>query len=288
MLIIFGIRVLFSVLSRGTFHCPQCGVDRAYQLRQPRRWFTLFFIPVVPMDKRDAFVECDTCHGRFTQQALKAQTAGQFSHALSLGMRAATSMVLTASGTPTERDITRASTVIRDVVGSTCTPEQVRRDTVAFAPHDTASYVTPLAANMTAEGKENLVHKLFEIGYRLDERTDANLLAVGTISTWLGLTQAHTYGISETVVSGITNGPAQAEAHRVHHDPAASGSGLGVSATAELERTRGFRPAPRRPARSDLDDSTGLDVLDPATASPPRVLHGRWSPRTSRAHPDHP
>ena len=48
MLIIFGLRVFYRTIAQGTFHCRRCGGDRPYRHRVGRRWFTLFFLPVIP------------------------------------------------------------------------------------------------------------------------------------------------------------------------------------------------------------------------------------------------
>ena len=49
MLLVFGVRYLYSLVATGTFHCPVCGLDRSYRLRAPRAWFHLFWIPLVPL-----------------------------------------------------------------------------------------------------------------------------------------------------------------------------------------------------------------------------------------------
>ena len=47
-MIIFGLAVFyFGAKAQGAFHCPNCGGDRAYKLKIGRRWFTLFFVPVI-------------------------------------------------------------------------------------------------------------------------------------------------------------------------------------------------------------------------------------------------
>ena len=52
-MIIFGFSVfyIFGLIGRGQFHCPNCGGDRNYEHRTARRFFTLFFLPVIPLDK---------------------------------------------------------------------------------------------------------------------------------------------------------------------------------------------------------------------------------------------
>ncbi|MFC5181704.1 zinc ribbon domain-containing protein [Actinomadura harenae] len=78
MLIIFGFRVVYFTLDRGVFHCPNCGGDRDYRRRQGRNFFTLFFIPLLPLNRTGPEIaECDTCHGRWTTAVLAVPTSAQ-------------------------------------------------------------------------------------------------------------------------------------------------------------------------------------------------------------------
>ena len=95
ILIIFGWRVVFFTLTRGIFHCPDCGGDREYRRRQGRNFFTLFFIPVIPLTKAGGeFVECDTCHGRWNLDVLNVPTTAQLAQMPAMLLRMAIAQVL--------------------------------------------------------------------------------------------------------------------------------------------------------------------------------------------------
>src|SRR5438270_3076974 len=89
LLIIFGMRVFYRTIGQGTFHCRRCGGDRQYRLRAGRRWFTLFFIPVIPLNKVGEHVQCTTCRTRYVTDVLSQPTTAQMQAALPAGMRAA-------------------------------------------------------------------------------------------------------------------------------------------------------------------------------------------------------
>ena len=94
MLIIFGLRVFFRTLAQGTFHCRRCGGDREYRHRAGRRWFTLFFLPVIPLNAVGEHVQCTTCKTRYVTDVLGQPTTAQMQAALPAGMRAAVSAML--------------------------------------------------------------------------------------------------------------------------------------------------------------------------------------------------
>jgi hypothetical protein len=49
MLIIFGVRSIEKTLATLTLVCGRCQNAAAHRLVQRSRWFTLFFIPLVPL-----------------------------------------------------------------------------------------------------------------------------------------------------------------------------------------------------------------------------------------------
>jgi uncharacterized tellurite resistance protein B-like protein len=69
-MIIWGSRGLTSVVEAGQFHCPQCATVRACSLKQVRNFFTLYFIPIIPLDVAGRFVECGSCGGTFAEEIM--------------------------------------------------------------------------------------------------------------------------------------------------------------------------------------------------------------------------
>ena len=70
MFIIFGTRGIKHAVSDSEIlndSCPNCDkgnlVNKLY-----RRWFTLFFIPVIPLDVIDRFYECDSCKSGYNEK----------------------------------------------------------------------------------------------------------------------------------------------------------------------------------------------------------------------------
>ncbi len=70
MIIIFGTRGVTYTRDRGTFYCPSCRSRRNYTKKGVRRFFTLFFIPILPLDLLGEYVECERCRGTFKEQVL--------------------------------------------------------------------------------------------------------------------------------------------------------------------------------------------------------------------------
>jgi len=69
-MIIFGTRGITSTKETGPFNCPTCGDQRAYSRRSVRRFFTLYFIPLIPLDQVGDYIECLTCKQQYSDEVL--------------------------------------------------------------------------------------------------------------------------------------------------------------------------------------------------------------------------
>jgi hypothetical protein len=66
-MIIFGTRVRHKKIGEGEFFCPKCQSTRRYHHKQAVRAFTLYFIPIFPIQQLGQFVECQTCGTAFEE-----------------------------------------------------------------------------------------------------------------------------------------------------------------------------------------------------------------------------
>lgn len=199
--VIWGVRVLGVVLGTGCFHCPQCGVDAAYRRVQPRRWGTLFFVPVVPLRRLEAHVECARCGTAFRDTVLDEPTTQLFEHQVGLANRAAVAHLVATSGVaaPALRDPAVALLASSAGVAPTYDRAALAQDVVAFADLDVAlAYLRPLARTMTTEGREELLRRLLTFADQHDRTADRSALVAGYAAA-VGLSAAHAVGIAATV-----------------------------------------------------------------------------------------
>lgn len=73
-MIIWGSRTRFSKTDEGVFYCPQERAERPFERKIAKQWFTLYFIPIFPMNERGEFVECQSCKGQFDTRVLDIPT----------------------------------------------------------------------------------------------------------------------------------------------------------------------------------------------------------------------
>jgi len=71
MFIIFGWKSRYIKEDKGVFVCPQCEAMRKYNKKSIQSWFTLFFLPIFPVGKKeDQHVECNQCEKTFYPEVL--------------------------------------------------------------------------------------------------------------------------------------------------------------------------------------------------------------------------
>jgi tellurite resistance protein len=65
LIIILGTRGVTSLMEKGEFFCPSCDARRPYDHKRVRRFFTLYFLPIIPLDVVGEYVECQVCQGTY-------------------------------------------------------------------------------------------------------------------------------------------------------------------------------------------------------------------------------
>lgn len=70
-MIILGTTVLNFKKDDGEFNCPTCREQREYKQKIARQFFTVYFIPIIPLNVVGEFVQCATCRQKFDVQILE-------------------------------------------------------------------------------------------------------------------------------------------------------------------------------------------------------------------------
>lgn len=194
MLLIWGLRVFFHTVSEGVFHCRNCGGDRQYRLRSGRRFFTLFFIPVIPLTKVGEHVQCQTCKTRYVVDVLKLPTAAQMQTALPAGMRAAATAML-QSGNP-------ASSVARQRAVALIQGAGAQGYGDANLDHDRAESAEAIgqaighvAQQLTPDAKEWFLAEVIRVGTADGPLTEPERHTAQAVAAGLGMSPAQAIGV---------------------------------------------------------------------------------------------
>jgi hypothetical protein len=194
LLIIFGLRVFYRTIAQGTFHCRRCGGDREYRHRSGRRWFTLFFLPVIPLNSVGEHVQCTTCRARYVTDVLSQPTTAQMQAALPAGMRAAVSAML-RSGDPAS-PVSRQRAIEAVIGAGTPGYDEAMLSTDLMMPFDSIrTDLNQVGAQLTIQAREWYLAEVIRIAMADGTLTEGERHAALAIGVDLGMTQAQVVGV---------------------------------------------------------------------------------------------
>ncbi|MEZ4236041.1 MAG: TerB family tellurite resistance protein [Myxococcota bacterium] len=199
-MIIFGSRGVTSSGATGTFHCPTCGSGAPYRRKSVRRFFTLYFIPVIPLDKLADYVECTTCRGTFQPAVLDFDPTSQqaaFEAEFQRAVRGVAVKMMLADGVVEDDEVLAVCALLEKVTGDAPTPDRIRADAEAMRTdgRSVADYVASVRGGLNDRGKELVVRAALAIASSDGKISDTERLLLVEIGEALELTEAHLMGI---------------------------------------------------------------------------------------------
>lgn len=198
MLVIWGVRVRYKTLDSGTFSCPNEGGDRTYERKEARRWFSLFFIPLIPLNVLGDLVECQSCEHTYDPRVLTQPTTAQMMDDLANAMRRAVVAVATAGEATNDAVEAAALDVMQRYSDTPYTERNFKDDLRSLRRSDVAAPFAKVADTLNTHGQEQLVSALLEVAVADGSINPNRLDAVREIATALGMSPAHIKGIVST------------------------------------------------------------------------------------------
>jgi len=201
------------------FHCQRCGGDREYRHRSGRRWFTLFFIPVIPLKHVGDHVQCTICGTRYRMDVLSLPTTAQMQEALPAGMRAAAIAMLRAGGGSSASARRRAMDAIKGagVVGYddvaldadlsvAAMPALPGHDLAGqdLAGHNLAEPLNRVAIQLAVPAREWFLAEVVRIGLADGMLSDDERHTAREVAAQLGMTPAQARGVISMTEEGAS------------------------------------------------------------------------------------
>ena len=203
MLIFFGLRGFYRTAGQGTFHCQRCGGDREYRHKLGRRWFTLFFIPVIPINKAGQHVQCAVCGTRYRMDVLCLPTSAQMQEALPAATRAAAIAMLRAGGGNSSPARRRAIDAIRGAGLADYDDAALDAD-LSDSAMDLAGPLSRLTLQLAIPATEWFLAEVVRIGLADGMLSDEERQAAREIAARLGMTPAQAHGVISMTEEGAS------------------------------------------------------------------------------------
>ena len=198
--IIYGTRGVTTTADSGSFNCPQCGGQSTYRHRRVRRFFTLYFIPLIPLDKLGEYVECDSCAGTFEEAVLQYDPGAEdrmIEAAYHAAVKRVMVLMLLADGIIDDDEV-QAIMGIYESVAKRRVSEQEVRDEIRQAQADgvgVSEYTRNLVGVLNNNGKEFIIKAAHGVAMADGVMAPEERMLMDEIADALEITKAHYRGI---------------------------------------------------------------------------------------------
>ena len=195
--LLLGRRFCFRTTGRGVLHCYRCGGDRVYRRGTARRWFHLFYLPLVPLERVGEHVQCQTCRTRYRVEVLRLPTTVQMQAALPAATVVAATAMLRAGGRQNQAARERAIDVIRAAGLADYDDSALSNDLAVALAHsiDISDTLSALATQLTDPAPEWFLADAVRVGLADGPLTDLERNEVTRIAAHLGLSAARANGV---------------------------------------------------------------------------------------------
>jgi tellurite resistance protein len=199
-MIIFGTRGITTTPEKGDFNCPSCNSTQNYGLKRVRRFFTLYFIPVIPLNKLGEYVECKACKDTYKPNILDydpAANAGAVEAEYHAAIKKVMIHVLLADGVIDDSEIDTTLDIYHRITGNQIDKATLREEINLIEQNkgDFSSTLVNLQGCLNDEGKEMVIKAALYVALADGEFQEEEKVMLAQIGKNLGMTPAHVQGV---------------------------------------------------------------------------------------------
>ena len=153
-MIIWGTRGMESTTGNGQFYCPRCGDQAPYEHVDVRRYFTLYFIPLIPLGSAGEYIRCSSCAGTYAMDILTYDPAVEQAK-VAESIRRLCIMFLVDVKRDQPNELMQLCDVVGDIVDQDVDPNEVAVDVqhAKSANADLLKFTRQGSDEFSAEGK---------------------------------------------------------------------------------------------------------------------------------------
>ena len=165
-MIIFGTRGVTYTAQSEQFYCPTCRGQVPYKHKRVRRFFTLYFIPLIPLDLLGEYIECQQCNNAYKPEVLdmdlqagEDEFEAEFHHAIKRTMVA----MMIADGDVEDREVEVIQGIYNQLTGINLSREAIGGEIIEVQTggRDLMQTLGQIAGSLNNDGKEMVVKAAF-------------------------------------------------------------------------------------------------------------------------------
>lgn len=203
-MLIFGTRGLTTTPEKGTFHCPSCGTGSNFRWRRVRRFFTLYFIPIIPLNRLGEYIECDHCKGTYNLEVLQfdpQKIARDFEAEYHKAVRKVMIAMMLADGQIDASESQMVCTLYQELTGRPMFPGDIQMEVseLQISGATVESALGGLVGSLNSNGKERVIEAAWRIAHADGEFHQSEQALLARIAGVLELSNSHYQGILQTL-----------------------------------------------------------------------------------------
>lgn len=205
-MIIFGTRGVKSTIKEGQFLCPQCANSQNFRHRKVTRFFTLYFIPLIPLGKAGEFVECKTCKGTFVPRVLDynpASNKNEFQSVYEKAMRHSMIMMMLADGHIDDDELIMVQKIINKFGHNDITKEELNKliEEVQYKKEPIQKYLSQIASSLNEHGKEIIIKCGIAVASADGHIDNSEIALIQEMAKSMEMSNSHVRGIMQDMTN---------------------------------------------------------------------------------------
>jgi len=205
IMIIFGTTGITFTMEQGQFLCPQCASTENFKHKKVTRFFTLYFIPLIPMGRLGDYVECQACKGTFVSRVLEYnpdEQQNEFQSVYEQAMRHCMVMIMLADGEIDENEMLAVQKIINKFGHNDMSLEELEIyvNGVQSNPEPVNTYLKKVTPSLNEHGKEMIVKCALAVASADGNIDNSEIEVINQMAKTMEMSTTHLKGIiSETV-----------------------------------------------------------------------------------------
>lgn len=207
-MIIFGTRGVRTTKAKGQFNCPQCEQKRDYRHRKVTQFFTLYFIPLIPLGNKGEYVECGHCKGTFIPRVINNQPSNDkqaFMAMYEKAIRHVMVKIMLADGIIDDKEKVAVLQIINKFGHNDMTAaeldiyiKEVEKDN-----NDISTYLKHVGPSLNEHGKEVLIKCALAVAFSDGHFDESEKEMILNMSKIMEMSSAHYKGILSEFIENM-------------------------------------------------------------------------------------
>ena len=187
-------------MKEGQFLCPQCATQRRYKYKKVTQFFTLYFIPLIPLNKLGEYVECQTCKGTFVPRVLDYKPENQqneFQSVYEQAMRHSMVLMMLADGEIDAGEMDMVLKIINKFGHNDMTMAQLDSyvQEVQKNPEPISTYLKKVTPALNEHGKEIIIKCALAVASADGNIDESEIQLVNEMAKTMEMSAHHLKGI---------------------------------------------------------------------------------------------